>query len=160
MIITVDKIAEHKPCKDRFDNFKKEYPNYSGTLEDFLNLDRITYDDKVWVCVRLLRKNVLVHWSIKCAESVLPNFELVYPDDKRVRQCLETLKSISDFENMTNPDRGSARSAASAAWSAAWSAESAESARSAAWSAESAASANEQEHKNLKLLLESYEENK
>ena len=147
MIITVDKIAEHNPCEDRFDNFKKEYPNYSGSLEDFLNLDRITYDDKVWVCVRLLRKNVLVHWSIKCAESVLHNFESKYPDDKRVRQCLETLKSIPDFENMSDKDRESAWSAAesaaesawSAAESAAWSA--AESAWSAAWSARSARSA-------------------
>ena len=42
-LITIIKVKELNPCDDRFNNFTKEYPNYSGTLREFLKLDKISY---------------------------------------------------------------------------------------------------------------------
>jgi hypothetical protein len=37
-------------------------------------------------------KKVLALWAMDCAEHILPLFEEKYPDDKRPRKALETLK--------------------------------------------------------------------
>jgi hypothetical protein len=41
-------------------------------------------------------KKVLALWAIDCAERVLPYFEEKYPDDKRPRKALETVKEWLD----------------------------------------------------------------
>jgi hypothetical protein len=41
-------------------------------------------------------KKVLALWAIDCAEQVLPYFEEKYPNDKRPRKALETLKEWTD----------------------------------------------------------------
>ena len=119
MKINVEIISKLNPCESRFTNFKKQYPNFDDSFTEFLKLENITYDDKVWVMVRLLSKNQLVHWSILCAESVLHIFENERPQDKRVSEALTTLKSIPDFENMSDAERKAANSAATNAANAA-----------------------------------------
>ncbi len=152
MMINTEKVKALNPCADRFNNFTTNYPNFSGDLKTFLQLDNITYLDKVWVVTRLFTKKQNVMWSILCAESTLHFFEDVYPDDNRPRLAIEAAKNYIE-----NPTMSAARSAA-------WSAESAESAaesaaRSAARSAESAARSaesvaeKEQETKNLGFML-------
>ena len=94
-------IAKLNPCESRFNNFKKHYPNYEGDFRDFLSLENITYNDKVWVASRILNRNQLVHWSIFCAESVKPIFENKYPDNKCLTILLDYLKSIPDFNNLS-----------------------------------------------------------
>jgi len=180
MLVTTDKVKELNPCSDRFNNFTKEYPSYSGTLREFLKLDKITYDDKVWVFTRLLDKDTLVKWSIKCAESVKYIYDNEMKDGK-LDYVFNTLNNIENFNNMSKSEIDAARSAArsaesavesaagsarSAAWSARSAVESAAwSARSAAWSAESARSAVEsaadekqQEQLNLDLLVQVLDE--
>ncbi len=83
-----------------------------------------------------------------CALAVVKHFEKVFPDDKRVRESVQTSRNFWVGE-ATDRERESAESAAKSAawsaWSAAWSAESAAksaaeaAAEAAAWSAESAA---------------------
>ncbi len=101
MKITVDTIAKLNPCESRFGNFKENYPNFEGTLTDFISLDKITYDDKVWVAIRLLSKNQLVEWSVACAESVKHIFESRYPENKSVSNLLDYMKTIEDYERLT-----------------------------------------------------------
>lgn len=137
MLITTDKVKELNPCDDRFDNFTNEYPDYSGTLRDFIKLDKITYDDKVWVFTRLLDKDTLVKWSIKCAYSVKYIYDNEMKDGK-LDYVFNTLNNIENFNNMSESEIDAARSAA---WSARLAVRSAESARSAVESAESARSA-------------------
>ena len=139
MLITTEKIKALKPCRYRFDNFETNYPNYSGSLIEFLALENITYSDKVWVFVRLADHLQNVQWSVYCAESVLHNFEKLYPDDKRPRLAIEVSQAFILNPNKESAAWSAAWSAAESAWSAAWSAAestwSDESARSAAWSA-------------------------
>ena len=101
MLMTSDKIKNLNPCNDRWENFNANYPNFNGTLEEFLNLDLITYNDKLWVSIGLMTKQQSIKFSLKCIESVLHIYENEYPNDKKPRELLEYLKSIPDFGNMT-----------------------------------------------------------
>jgi hypothetical protein len=92
-------------CKDRYDNYVTHYGTQDFDIDSFLGLDKITYKDKIWVCRRLMNKNQLMLFAILCAESVLHIFEEKYPNDLRPRQCLEYLKTIEDFENLTELQR-------------------------------------------------------
>ena len=179
MLITTDKVKELNPCDDRFNNFTTEYPSYSGTLSDFVKLDKITYGDKVWVFTRLLDKDTLVRWSIKCAESVKHIYDNEMKDGK-LDSVFNTLKSIKDFNSMSASEIEEVESAARSAWSAeesvvrsaaaqsaarsaawsaaAWSARSTWSAYPAAWSARSAADEKQQEQLNLDLLVQVLDE--
>ena len=148
-LINKDIIKALNPCNDRFNNYLKHYSDFSNTLQDFLSLDNITYSDKVWVITKLFTKEQNVAWSIKCAESVLSNFESVYPNDKRPRQALKAAQAYlnNPCEETQSAAESAAESAARSAWSAAWAAawsaaeSAARSARSAARSARSAESA-------------------
>ena len=182
-LITIIKVKELNPCDDRFNNFTKEYPNYSGTLREFLKLDKISYVDKVWVFTKLLDKDTLVRWSIKCAESVKYIYDNEMKDGK-LDSVFNTLKSIKDFNNMSTreieevglatrsavwsawsvwvavwSEVWAARAARSAAWAAARSARSevwaARAARSAAWAA---VDEKQQEQLNLDLLVQVLDE--
>jgi len=101
MKLTIGMIADLKPCESRFNNFKEHYPDYEGDFRDFLALENITYEDKVWVATRVLTKNQLVPWSIFCAESVKHIFENKYPDNKCLTVLLDYLKNIPDFNNLS-----------------------------------------------------------
>lgn len=89
MLITKELIANLKPCQVRFDNYRAHYAGFIGTLAEFLALDKITYDDKVWVAQRVLSLPVLQRWAALCAESVLYIYEAAYPDDNRPRKTVE-----------------------------------------------------------------------
>ena len=141
-------IEKLNPCKDRFDNFKAQYPDFSGNLQEFLELENITYSDKVWVVTRLFTKEQNVLWSILCAESVLYLYEEKYPEDKRPREAIEAAKKWLKVKNDS-----AARAAAADAADAARAARAA--ARAAAADAARAARAaeKEQETKNLSFML-------
>ena len=75
MKISTEIIKKLNPCTERFNNYLKHYEDFSGTLQEFLNLDKITYDDKVWVFTKITTKKQIIKWGILCAESVLHIFE-------------------------------------------------------------------------------------
>jgi len=111
--------------------------------------ERVVCDDKVvFQQVRIIKK--LDNWNEQtarlfacdCAEHVLKYYEKEYPNDYRVRGCIDVARRYA-LGKATKKELSAAMSAArSAAWSAeesaaAWSAVSS-AARSAAWSARSA----------------------
>ena len=155
MKITIDKIKEFNPCQSGLDNLINYYPKFNYTMVEFLQLEHIPYDDKIWLVTKLVDVDVLKQWSVECAEKVMDNYNKVYPNDDRISNCIQVIKEYL-AGNTGLEELNAARSAArSAAWSAARyaeaaarsaryaarSARSARSAWSAAWSAEAAAAA-------------------
>jgi hypothetical protein len=100
-MITNALIASLNPCTDRYNNYLQHYKDKEFSFDDSIELENISYYDKVWVARRVLNKNQLVHWAILCAQSVLHIFENKQPNDKRPRECLEYLISIEDYSNLT-----------------------------------------------------------
>jgi hypothetical protein len=120
---------------------------------------KVTYDGSKGVCrsARLLKQ---LNWNDKiarlfacdCAERVLPIFEKNYPDDKRPRVAIETVRryvnGLSGEEELAAAEAaaGAARAARGAAWAAAeaaWAARAAAEAAEVAWAARAAAWATE-----------------
>lgn len=101
MKITLKQIKKLDPCRSRLDHFVRHYPNFKGSLEDFLMLENITYGDKVWVCVRLMTRNQKFFWARSTAYSVLEIFEARRPNDTRVRELFDYLNTIDDVENLS-----------------------------------------------------------
>lgn len=67
MKITTQIIKDLKPCKDRLDNFLEHYPEFEGDHEDFLSLENITHNDKLWVTLRLMDRIDVEVFAIDCA---------------------------------------------------------------------------------------------
>lgn len=105
MVINKAKIQLLKPCNDRFGNFNNKYPNWSGPIAEFLDLQDISYNDKIWVCTRLMTTNQLVHWSIFCAESTADIFNKTFPNNNSVNNLLAFLKTIVDFTTMSDANK-------------------------------------------------------
>ena len=93
MKLDVQTIKALNPCADRFDNFLKHYPDFSGTVEDFVMLENITYNDKIWVLTRVMNREQKVAFAIKCGLSMLSVFEQQYPSDDRPRKALEAAEA-------------------------------------------------------------------
>jgi hypothetical protein len=158
MIINKEILTKFKPCKDRFDNYLSNYPDFNGSFGDFLDLDKITYEDKIWVAKKVLNKNQLVHFGLLCAESVLNIFETKYPEDKRVGDCIRYLKSIPNFSDLSLEQKEEIRKHKAAAYAAAdaydaYAAYAAYAAANAyAYAAAAAAAKNNQKNLNLEFL--------
>jgi hypothetical protein len=60
-------IKSLKPCADRYENFLKYYSDFDGQLEEFLDLENITYQDKIWLAVRLMPRFLVEVFAIDCA---------------------------------------------------------------------------------------------
>ncbi len=135
MRINTEKIKDLGPCKDRLDNYLKHYPDFDGSLEDFIMLKELTYDDKVWVFVRIATLEQNVRWSLLCASKVLSIFEEKCPGDKRPRQALYAVKAW-----LNSPTKENAYAVSEATRDAAYAARAAsEAARAAAYAASDAA---------------------
>jgi len=106
MQINKEFLRSLEPCASRYKHFLDHHANFSGILNDFLDLPNLDYDDKVWVAMRVLTKNKRVKWAILCAESVVYVFEKEYPDDKSLSDCINYLKTVNDFDKLTNAEIG------------------------------------------------------
>jgi hypothetical protein len=98
-------IKEFNPCVDRYKNFLEHYGDQTFSFDEFIELENIAYDDKIWVARRILNQNQLVHFGIMCAESVLGLYQGKYPEDYRVKDCLEHLKDIKAFSTLTETQK-------------------------------------------------------
>ena len=67
------------------------------TIEDILN-SVIPCEDKAWFICRKceLTEQQLQSFAIGCAELALPVYEAKYPNDSRVRDCIEATKQFID----------------------------------------------------------------
>jgi len=102
MQINKDVLKSLNPCADRYKDYLKHNSDFSGSLNDFLDLPNLDYNDKLWVAGEILNKNQLVSWAILCVESVMYIFDANYPGNKSLSNCINYLKSIKDFDNLTN----------------------------------------------------------
>lgn len=181
MKITTELVKTFNPCKDRFHNYQTNYPNSDLHIVDFLKLENITYNDKIWVWKKVATINEAALFGLKCADSVLHIFEDKYPNDKRPRLALDSVRTYLD--NPTEENKKECREAsydaafaaydvyATAAYSAAYSAAYAAYAviaystaytapyvaAYAADAADTAAAGKTQQDKNIQFLIEIYE---
>ncbi len=92
MKITNELIKSFNPCTDRYDNYLKFYANKTHSLDQFMDLEDISHDDKLWVCFRLMPRQNRKFCAADIAELVLPIFEAEYPNDKRPRLAIEAAR--------------------------------------------------------------------
>lgn len=118
MLINSEIIKKLNPCDDRFNNYLNNYKDFSGSLEDFILLENITYSDKVWVVTRLFTKEQNIKWSILCASKVLSIFEEYNPGDNRPRLALEAAEIFLNSPNQENANAAYAATAATADYAA------------------------------------------
>ena len=129
IMINKEVLRSTNPCVERWKNYLEFYSEFNGPIDEFLDLDKISYDDKIWVARRVLNRNQLVYFAVLCAESVFHIYEDKYPSDKRISDCLSYMETIVDFSDLTNEQRDklavlrndcwSARTYAAAAYAAA-----------------------------------------
>ena len=136
--INLEYIKTFDPCQDGLDNYIKYHKEFNGTMTEFLSLEHIPYEDKVWLLVKVIDYKILQQWSVDCAESVLHIYEDRYPGDNRVRDCIETTKKYLVGECSIEEVDAAGAAAAAAAWSAGYDADAADAA-DAAWAARYAA---------------------
>ena len=60
-------ISKLNPCNDRHENYIKYYNDFDGDILKFLELEKITAQDKIWVAVRVLPRDILEVFAIDCA---------------------------------------------------------------------------------------------
>jgi hypothetical protein len=113
MIINKEYIKKFNPCDNRFYNYVDSYQDQDFSIIEFLRLDKITYDDKIWVWKRLATINEAALFGLKCVESILYIYEEKYPTDNRPRLALKSIKRY-----MVNPNAANANAAANAATNA------------------------------------------
>src|SRR5271166_3971504 len=106
MIITTQYIRKLNPCEDRLDNWNLNYKDFNGSLLEFLDLDKITHEDKVWVYFRSINPELIPTIAADMAELVLHIFEKEYPNDLKPRKAIEAAR---------NKDKDAANAAAYAA---------------------------------------------
>lgn len=128
-MINLKYIKSLNPCDDRLNNYIKHHKNFKGSLVQFLNLTKITHNDKLWVFFKSIPKDQIKLVAADFAESVLHIYEKQYPNDSRPRKAIEAAKN------------GSAKAAYDAAFDAAYAANAAFDAKAAydAYAADAAA---------------------
>jgi len=105
MQINKEVLKRLNPCADRYKVFLKHHGEFNGSLSEFMELPNVAYSDKVWVAEKVLTKNKRVKWAILCAESVMYIFEAKYPDDKSLSDCINYLKTVNDFDDLTYAEK-------------------------------------------------------
>jgi len=101
MQINKEFLKSLKPCYYRYKGFLKHHADFDGSLSEFMELPNLEYVDKIWVAKRVLNKNQAISWATLCAESVVHIFEEQHPDYKHVINCINYLKTVKDFNNLT-----------------------------------------------------------
>ena len=66
LIINTQTIAALNPCNSRFNNWKAHHDSFNGDILEFLELENITPQDKVWVAVRVLPRQLVETFAVDC----------------------------------------------------------------------------------------------
>ena len=67
--INTETIRALNPCLSRFRNWMEHYQSFDGDILKFLKLKNISPQDKVWVVVRILPRELIEVFGIDCAFS-------------------------------------------------------------------------------------------
>ena len=144
MFTTLNLLKEHAACMDRYRHLCKALGGVKqygrNTPISFEQLSKMNgLDDALWALRavpydQIKERDLIARlFAASCAEHVLPIYEQQYPDDKRVRLCIEASRRFA-YGEITDTELAHAGVAAWAAWGAA-----ARVARVAAWAAWGAA---------------------
>ena len=115
MLINKEYLKSLSPCENRYKYYLEHYKDWSGSLEEFLDLAELTHVDKKWVFVRSIGKDNLRLVAADFAERVLHIFESKYPNDDRPRKAIEAAR-LSDFSGAYAAYAADAADAADAAY--------------------------------------------
>jgi hypothetical protein len=140
MLITKEYLKSLNPCEDRYKHYLENYSDWQGTLDEFINLPKLTYNDKKWVFVRSIDKDKLRLVAADFAERVLHIYESKYPNDNRPRKAIEAARN-GDYAAAYAAAYAAYADAADAADAAAYAAAAAAYAAAAADAADAAAAA-------------------
>ena len=47
-------IKDFNPCESGIRNYLEYHREFEGTIQEFLQLDNIPYQDKIWLCKKLV----------------------------------------------------------------------------------------------------------
>jgi hypothetical protein len=135
-VLTIQTIRSYRPC---YDPSKHLSEDWTGTVLDIVMLDKIPWEDRLWVVMRsdLLSDKLMRLFAVWCARQVQHLMT-----DARSLNALDVAEKFANglvgYEEL-NSACDAARAAAAAAW-AAWADAAADAAR-AAWAAARAADA-------------------
>lgn len=65
--INRDIIKQYNPCSNRFDRYLQHYPTFDDGILKFLDLEHISYSDKLWVTLRVLPRHLVEVFAIDMA---------------------------------------------------------------------------------------------
>jgi len=102
MQINKEFLRSLEPCASRYENYLEHHAEFNGSFIEFLDLPNLEYADKIWVTKNVLTKHQAINWSILCVESVVHIFEAKYPDDRYISNCIRYLKTVKDFNSLTD----------------------------------------------------------
>ncbi len=129
MLYTTLKLCkENYACASGFKTLKKSLPDSKDT--DLIPLTHIVesngLNDAIWAlrATILPCREFITEFAVWCAEQVLYIFEKRYPEDKRVRECIEGVRKYQKGE-IQKDELKALRSAAYTAYSAAGAADAA-----------------------------------
>ncbi len=77
--ITREFLEKFNPCKNRWDNYLKHYRDWSGTLLEFLELDKISIEDKHWLINQSIPEleKIQREYALMCASRTIDNCNIV-----------------------------------------------------------------------------------
>ena len=147
--LTVDDVMKMEPCgwddEDDGTNYTRKRVSalWAGrkrlSLLEVLDLG-IPVDDRLWCVMHALDNYTARVFACDLAGHVLHIFEANYPDDRRPRECLETIHRCLRGE-ASKDELATAADAAAAASNAAWATAAWGASRAASWAAWAAADA-------------------
>lgn len=91
-MINTEYLKTLNPCQNRLDNWIEHYNDWHGTLSEFLDLDKITYNDKLWVYFRSIPKQYIAPIVAEFAEQVLHIYEAYNPDSSALKEAIRCAK--------------------------------------------------------------------
>lgn len=99
MKINKELLRKLDVCKPSYNAFVEHYSSWEGTLLDAMkfNFDhkRLSNKEKVWLFCNIEGlEDIKQRFALDCAWHVLPLFEEVFPEDSRVRDCLEATEKF------------------------------------------------------------------
>jgi hypothetical protein len=95
-MITLKKLKEMNPCENGLKWYEQNIKT-EDEREVLIQLNNYNPYWSRWLMVRLLDDNQRRKLAIFSAKLALPIFEKKYPEDKRVRECIEAAEKIANF---------------------------------------------------------------
>ena len=109
-------LKQFNPCSNRWRNYLKHYPKWEGTLCDFLQLENISIEDKLWVIGRKYKhlEKLQRQFALQCATRAVDDC-----NSQEVKDYLSLVILIYESSDLSLLDSKEYRAADSEAYWAA-----------------------------------------